>query len=66
MRYEYKRVRAKSSFLSKFMYDEHREIIDDMAKKGYKYVGFIPVEIIGYGVINIIDLIFEAPDDIPS
>lgn len=39
--------------------DEHRKIIDEFAKKGYKYVGFIPTNIDGYGKFKDIDLVFE-------
>ena len=31
-----------------------------MAKKGYRYVGFIPVKQRGTGHIQILDLIFET------
>lgn len=39
--------------------DSHREIIDEYAKKGYKYVGFIPVSMSNYGKIRKMDLVFE-------
>ncbi len=38
---------------------EHREIIDEYAKKGYRYVGYIPTNISDYGKIKDMDLIFE-------
>lgn len=39
--------------------DEHREVIDAYAAKGYRYVGFIPTSISDYGKIKEMDLIFE-------
>ena len=38
---------------------EHRKIIDEYSAKGYRYAGFIPTEIEGYGRVKKIDLIFE-------
>ena len=38
---------------------EHRQIIDDYAKKGYRYVGYIPTVISDYGKIKDMDLVFE-------
>ena len=39
--------------------EEHRQIIDEYAAKGYQYVGYIPTDISDYGKIKKIDLIFE-------
>ena len=39
--------------------EEHRQIIDEYAAKGYKYVGYIPTNISDYGKIKKMDLIFE-------
>ena len=38
---------------------EHRQIIDEYAAKGYRYVGFIPTNISDYGKIKEMDLVFE-------
>ena len=38
---------------------EHRQIIADYAKKGYRYVGYIPTVISNYGKIKDMDLVFE-------
>lgn len=38
---------------------EHRQIIADYAKKGYRYVGYIPTVISDYGKIKDMDLVFE-------
>ncbi len=39
--------------------EEHREIIDEYAAKGYRYVGFIPTNMSDYGKIKDMDLVFE-------
>lgn len=39
--------------------EEHRQIIDEYAKKEYRYVGYIPTNISDYGKIKELDLIFE-------
>lgn len=39
--------------------EHHREIIDDYAAKGWRYVGFIPTNMNDYGKLKDIDLIFE-------
>ena len=56
-KYEYVSVR-----IGKFIgarSEEHRQIIDEYAKNGYQYVGYIPTEITDYGKIVTMDLVFE-------
>ena len=36
--------------------EEHRKIIDEYAKKGYRYVGYIPTVMSDYGKIKDMDL----------
>ncbi len=51
-----------SVHISKFIgarLEEHREIIDSYAAKGWKYVGYLPTNISDYGKIKDMDLIFE-------
>lgn len=38
---------------------DHRELIHQYAKVGYRYHGFIPTEIGAHGQLLAIDLIFE-------
>ena len=38
---------------------EHRQIIDEYAKKGYRYLGYVPTNISDYGKIKDMDLVFE-------
>ena len=40
--------------------EEHRGIISEYARKGYRYIGFIPTRIDIYGRFKELDLIFEA------
>lgn len=39
--------------------EEHRQIIDSYAAKGYRYVGYLPTVLNDYGKIKDIDLVFE-------
>lgn len=39
--------------------EEHRDIINQYAAKGYRYVGYIPTKISEKGMIKAIDLVFE-------
>ena len=38
---------------------EHRQIIDEYAANGWRYVGFVPTNITDYGKIKDMDLVFE-------
>ena len=40
---------------------EHREIIDQHAAEGWRYVGYIPAKFTGNGGAKELDLIFERP-----
>lgn len=40
--------------------EEHRQVIDEYAQKGYRYVGYIPTLQTDYGKYKEIDLIFET------
>lgn len=42
--------------------EEHRNIIDEYAAKGYRYVGYIPTGITPHGKITDMDLIFEIDE----
>ena len=57
MRYEYVEVHI-NRFLGAGS-KEHRRLIYEYAAKGYRYVGFIPVNMTDYGKIKDVDLIFE-------
>ena len=56
-KYEYVQVHINKFIGAKS--EEHREIIDDYAARGYRYVGYIPTIISDYGKIKDMDLIFE-------
>lgn len=38
---------------------EHRQIINEHAAEGYRYVGYVPTNMNDHGKIREIDLIFE-------
>ena len=56
-RYEYVRMHSNKWIGAKF--EESRQVIDEYAAKGFRYVGFLPVIINDYGKFRDIDLIFE-------
>lgn len=56
-KYEYVNVHIGTFFGAKS--EQHREIIDKYAEKGYRYVGYIPTNISDYGKIKDMDLVFE-------
>lgn len=56
-RYEYVSIKVGKFIGSKS--DEHRDIIDEYAEKGYGYAGFIPTDMTDHGKIITMDLIFE-------
>ena len=60
-RYEYESIK-----ISGFMFDNsdcrHREVIDARARDGWRYVGYVPMEYMGSGIPQWLDLIFERED----
>lgn len=63
-KYKYIRIEGEKKIFSiNFInYVGHRDIIDEQARKGYRYVGYIPIGIRGNGGISSIDLIFEKEE----
>ena len=55
--YTYVTVDFKGFFSGKLQ--THREVIDAHAKRGFRYVGFIPTKMDAYGRYQEVDLIFE-------
>lgn len=55
---EFIQVTADVGF-AKDVFSDTRDIIENMAIRGYSYKGFVPLEIRGYGVLRKIDLVFE-------
>ena len=63
-KYEYVRIAQKNKIGLTRKFEEHKTIIDKYSRKGYRYVGFIPIEQMGQGEITAIDLIFEIQFEI--
>ena len=61
-KYLYIPIAGKQGF-AKVTFEEHREIINKYAQQGYRYVGYIPRQERGYGILTEIDLIFEKEED---
>lgn len=56
-KYEYVNLEISKIFSSSS--EEHREIIDKYAARGYRYIGYVPTHINCDGRITKMDLIFE-------
>ena len=56
-KYEYEEVVMRGFFGSHTT--EHHNIINRRAAEGWRYVGFVPLEVTQNGVLQAFDLIFE-------
>ncbi len=56
--YEYEKVFVKGGLVMNRTVD-HQEIINNRARDGWRYVGFIPTAQSGQGAIGEMDLVFE-------
>lgn len=61
-RYEYVRIDLDNFPPGSAKSKEHREIIDEYAAKGYRYVGFVPCHFGASGKMICMDLVFEQED----
>jgi len=60
-KYVFERVTCTTSAGgAKVAFDDHIKIINESAKKGLRYLGWIPVAMDGYGHIKEFDLVFET------
>ena len=60
---EFVRLKYANNKLINADIKEHRDVINEyVQKKGYTYVGFVPVSFGPSGKMLEIDLIFKAPD----
>lgn len=64
MRYEFVRISTMGAGLFSNKTEGHKEIINEYASKGYRYVGWFPSKSsnILEGVLEEVDLIFEIDD----
>ena len=62
-KYEYVYVSLKIGGFFTSGGTEYRKIIDEYAKKGYRYTGYMPTKIESYGRFTEVDLIFEKEID---
>lgn len=58
-KYQYVTVCFSTGGFMKDKLEEHREIIDRYAADGWRFVTVIPTEIVGYGALHEVDLVFE-------
>lgn len=57
--YEYVTLYVGGGFWLNNSQCEHRDIINEYAQKGWRYVGYIPTQFSGEGGTKELDLIFE-------
>jgi len=57
--YKYEYVRIENTVLAKSNFSKYKEIIDEYAKKGYRFVGFVPITINFRGRVTKMELVFE-------
>lgn len=64
MRYEFVRINTMGAGLFSNKTERHKDIINEYASKGYRYVGWFPSKSsnILEGVLEEVDLIFEIDD----
>ena len=64
MKYEYYHLETSGKGFFSNKTTSHREIIDEYAAKGYRYVGWFPTSSINIidGLIEEVDLIFEKDE----
>lgn len=58
-KYEYVTLKVKNNVVKDAVLLEHRQIINEYAEKGFKYVGYIPTRLGPSGKVIELDLIFE-------
>ena len=56
---QYEYVHLKINRFAGAKLEDHRQIVDEYARRGFRYVGFLPTSISDYGKIKELDLIFE-------
>ena len=57
--YQYIEIETGGGFWLNNAAGSHREIIDQEARDGWRYVGFVPLTFSSHGGIKSMDLIFE-------
>lgn len=58
-KYEFVRIELKSGLFQKKPKEDYQEIINDYARKGWKFKQIFAPAISGYGSSNYFELIFE-------
>ena len=60
--YQYISVETGGGFFFGNGDGQHREIIDQEAAAGWRYVGFVPLSFTSHGGISSMDLVFEREE----
>lgn len=59
-KYEYVTLKVKNNVVKDAVLLEHRQIINEYAEKGFRYVGYVPTRLGPSGKVIELDLIFET------
>lgn len=57
--YKYVEICYKAKGVLFHISSDHKSIIDEHSREGYRYVGYVPSQIDAHGSLRKIDLIFE-------
>lgn len=61
--YEYESLLYKKEYMLFPTLEDHRQVIDDYARRDYRFVGVIPTEVDLHGCPRKVDLIFEKESE---
>ena len=61
-RYEYESIDVGGGIWIDNSGCKHREVIDQRARDGWRYAGYMPIQFSGRGSPTVIDLIFEREE----
>lgn len=61
-KYDFVTVKAENNPVKDAVFSGHRKVIEEFARKGYRYAGYVPVRLGPSGKSVEIDLIFEIEE----
>ena len=61
-RYEYVTIKQERKVFKQRNFLNYRDVINEYAKKGFRFVGFVPKVEAGYASLVEIDLVFEIEE----
>lgn len=61
-KYDFVAVKAENNPVKDAVFTDHRKVVEEYARKGYRYVGYVPVRFGPSGKTVEIDLVFEIEE----